>query len=365
MRDAEAPALGRIPPLGEGRGPGCATPIGKEGGIALLMVLWIMALLTVIVTEFAYSMRTELNITRNFKEDAQSYYLARAGVERALAELTAAYDYNYLGADGGVVFVKVQPIAAGAERVPATQSVSGQQEKVITPGLETQLGDGVFSFRIIDREGKLDINMLVRNRSILNELLIQAGVKEKETRDTIMDSMQDWVDKDDLHRLNGAEDDYYLTLNPPYRAKNDLFGTVEELLLVKGVTREIFYGTPDKTVEQGGYRGLADFLSVTGSNKVNINTAPQEVLTALGYDQGRMELLQTGAPQPSLPPLLGQFPRGTFRPTTRSDYFTIEAKGSAAGSGGNRVIRADVSRRGGGAQGSVIVSRWDDNYYQR
>ena len=52
----------------------------------------------------------------------------------------------------------------------------------------------------------------------------------------------DWRDKDNLHRLNGAEDDYYLSLPQPYKCKNGDFTSIEELLLVRGVTPEIFYG---------------------------------------------------------------------------------------------------------------------------
>ncbi len=61
--------------------------IANQRGIALMMVLWVMVFLTVIATEFAFSMRTEANITRNFKEEIQGYYLARAGIALALAEI--------------------------------------------------------------------------------------------------------------------------------------------------------------------------------------------------------------------------------------------------------------------------------------
>jgi general secretion pathway protein K len=61
-------------------------------------------------------------------------------------------------------------------------------------------------------------------------------------KDIIVDSILDWRDNDDLRRLHGAEDEYYQSLPDPYRAKNDDFESVEELLLVKGITPEIFHG---------------------------------------------------------------------------------------------------------------------------
>lgn len=329
-----------------------------ERGIALLMVLWIMALLTVIVTEFAYSMRTEVNITRNFKEDMEFYYLARAGVERALAELSVDFDFNYLDGEGNVIFAKIEPLPGGIMEAPGMGAE-------ISAGRRIHLGEGTYSYRIIDKEGRINVNVAVRNSFILNELLLQTGVKEKKTRDTIVDSMQDWVDKDDLHRLNGAEDSYYLSLTPPYHAKDGHFSTVEELLLIKGVTAEIFYGTPYKDVEKGGYKGLVNFVCITGSNRVNINTAPEEVLRALGYDDTKLDTLLSGRPHRSIPALLNRFPRGTFRPSLKSSYFTIESIGSTDMEEGKRVIRADVLQRGRGRQSLLRITGWNDNFYRR
>ncbi len=61
--------------------------IKGERGIALFLVLWVLTLLSVIVGEFCFAMRTEVNITRNFKEQTTAYYIALAGVNRAIGEL--------------------------------------------------------------------------------------------------------------------------------------------------------------------------------------------------------------------------------------------------------------------------------------
>lgn len=78
-----------------------------------------------------------------------------------------------------------------------------------------------------------------------------------ETADAIMD----WLDPDDEPRDYGAEADYYIGLSPPYAPKNGLFDTVDELLLVKGVTPQLLYGLDinrngaiDQN-EQGGQSG--------------------------------------------------------------------------------------------------------------
>ena len=61
-------------------------------GVALIMVLWVIAILTVVVLEFSFAMRTEVNITKNFKEELQLYGIAQGGVQRAIAELILKHD---------------------------------------------------------------------------------------------------------------------------------------------------------------------------------------------------------------------------------------------------------------------------------
>ena len=59
----------------------------NEKGIALMAVLWVLVILIALATEFAFSMKMEVNTTRNHKEDMESYYLSKAGFNLALAEI--------------------------------------------------------------------------------------------------------------------------------------------------------------------------------------------------------------------------------------------------------------------------------------
>src|SRR4030042_7184530 len=86
------------------RGPS-DTLRNETGAVALIVVLWVIVLLTAIVGEFSYSMRTEINITRNYKEESEAYYLALAGLEKAKMEiLLTESHYTYLNEDGVLVF---------------------------------------------------------------------------------------------------------------------------------------------------------------------------------------------------------------------------------------------------------------------
>jgi len=151
-----------------------------------------------------------------------------------------------------------------------------------------QLGDGFFTYCVEDEAGKLDINALSNTTGIiLRNLIVQLGYPQ-EIADMVVDSILDWKDIDELHRLNGAESDYYQTLPNPCKAKNASFDTLEELLLVKGVTPELLYGN-------GKQKGLAAFLTVFAkTNKIQINAAPRELLASIpGMTDDLMENIMT------------------------------------------------------------------------
>ncbi len=105
---------------------------------------------------------------------------------------------------------------------------------------------------------------------------------------TIISCIKDWMDSGDddaITGLNGAESDYYESLDPPYACKNGPFDDLSELRLVKGITPELFAGV-------GGAAGLSEYVTVYGAEevenekftfpgKININTAQLPVLAAL------------------------------------------------------------------------------------
>jgi len=224
-----------------------------ESGIALIIVLWVMALLIVIVLSFSVMARTEVFSTMTFQEQMINKYLAEAGMQRAIMEIF------YRNAN------KSKQITFAEEEVYRTDGTFYLGE----------MSNGYYKFSISDESGKININTLTDSSGIiLNNLLVNSGV-EKETADTIVDSILDWKDADDLTRLRGAENDYYMSLANPYKAKNANFDNLEELLLVKGITSEILYGNEEKP-------GLINFTTIySNTDKININVAAPEVLKAI------------------------------------------------------------------------------------
>jgi general secretion pathway protein K len=228
-----------------------ATKKISSGGIALLMVLWAITLLMVIVFSFSALCRTETFAALGFREMVEKKNLAEAGIERALIEILFRNQ-------------KSQADLAEAWRTDGTPYI-------------VEIGNSHCSVRITGESGKIDINMLTdASGIILHNLLVMRGATSEEA-DTIVDSLLDWRDSgdSDAHRLHGVETDYYQSLPIPYAAKNDNFDTVEELLLVKGMTQEILFGSGER-------KGVFDLLTVhAGTEKININAAPVEVLAAI------------------------------------------------------------------------------------
>ncbi|MHB8108952.1 MAG: type II secretion system minor pseudopilin [Syntrophorhabdaceae bacterium] len=227
--------------------------IQSDRGIALIMVLWIIMILMTLVVSFSFLTRTEAKSTIFFKEGVQEKFLAEAGIERAIMEIYHRQTYR-------------------------TQTVTVEGSEVVRIDGRVYTGEmesGRYKFILLSESGKIDINKMTDLTGILlKNLLINFEIPEARA-DTIIDSMLDWADNDNLRRLSGAEDEYYLSLPVPYRAKNAPFDTLEELLLVKGISPDLLFGTKER-------KGIIHYLTIYGtSSKININAAPREILMAL------------------------------------------------------------------------------------
>lgn len=144
-------------------------------------------------------------------------------------------------------------------------------------------GDGFYSvssnsrFGLVDEERRLNLNKAPL--AVLERLILQqAGVRQEEAG-IIASAIIDWVDADNELLVNGAEDFYYLGRSPAYECKDGPFESVEELLLVRGMTPEIL-------------ERIRAQVTVFGEGAVNLNTADAAVLSALGLSpQGVDQLM--------------------------------------------------------------------------
>jgi general secretion pathway protein K len=291
-----------------------------ERGAALIVVLLVLALLALVVTEFAYSARLEASMVRSYRDEVQARHLAEAGVHQAMREILSQAQVAAVDGDGRLVFYRALRGQTTPTRVPAL------------PRTRVALGPGEFSYRIGDEAARLGLNG--RDPARLDRLLLALSV-DRQQREVIVDSLQDWRDANDLHRLNGAESDFYLRLPVPYRARNDNLQDAAELLQIRGVTPELYFGA-------GGHPGLGDLVTAVAINVANLNTAPPPVLRAFGLSDAEVsDVVQTRvrAPYPSVPARLAG--RGL---TAQTSVFRIEAEGRVGGAARSRVVT--VVRRG-------------------
>jgi general secretion pathway protein K len=307
----------------------------EERGFALLAVILVMSLLAVVVTEFAFSMRLEASMVRAYRDGVLARNLAEAGVQQAIREILSDANVQGLDETGQVTFYTVPAGSTALKQLPSLERT------------QVPLGAGAFSYRISDEEGRLNLNGGVPDR--MQRLLTAIGV-DKIERDSIVDAIEDWRDANDTTRTNGAESDDYLKLPVPYRARNGNFQDTDELLQVKGITPEMYFGHEDKPA-------LADVLTARGRGTVNINTAPAPVLSALGLSDAEVSNIvqeRTNNPYPTVP---GRF--GGRRMNVGSTTFRIDAEGIVGGEPKARIVAiVQKSATGTGTPPTVTVLSW-------
>jgi len=288
----------------------------QEKGIALLMVLWILTILTVMVFSFSYMARTEAYAALSFRLTIEKKFLAEAGMQRGIAELF------YLNTN------KNKPTVREEDEV---WRMDGRPHKILTE-------NGYYTVGITNEAGKVDIN--TAPELLLKALLINLGVDPAHA-DIVVDSVMDWKDPDNLHRLHGAEDDYYMSLPNPYKAKNTNFETLEELLLVKGMTTEILYGDTEK-------KGIIDLLTINSKmTTININAAPKEVLLAIpGITPELADSILTLRETQEIRDIQGVLGNNAYIGLTLANAFTIESTGYKGTEKTGYTIRATVSPEG-------------------
>lgn len=226
----------------------------RQKGMVLIAAVWAVFILAAMAFALSALVRGSGDELHARKEQLQSYYVARGAVYRAVSMLK-------------------QPMQPG-DRV-ARPFIPGQRR------LEWDEAGQHVVVDVMDETGKIDVN--AASPELLERLLINAGV-QFEAAHALVAAIEDWRDPDDDTRLNGAESLYYLSLPQPYRPANRDLESIDELLLVKGVTPALLYG--GYSVDANGnvrYQlGLADLLTVhTHSALVNINYATLPVLMSV------------------------------------------------------------------------------------
>ncbi|MBI4436827.1 MAG: general secretion pathway protein GspK [Candidatus Omnitrophica bacterium] len=226
----------------------------KNKGSVVIVTLWVLAILLLLAVGLAYRVGLELRMAHYTEDRLKTFYIARAGMERAAAVLLkegSAGAIDYLGEEWSQEesLFKEFPVGEGLFSVTyATVEEGGRETK--HHGME-------------DEESRIPLN-----RATAEILQRTPGMEED-----LLLSIRAWRGDEDLSAEEIArEDNAYVTLGKPYSRKGKPFETIEELLLVKGMTSSL-------------YDFMKRSYTVYGSGKVNLNTAPVQTLEQLGIDR--------------------------------------------------------------------------------
>jgi general secretion pathway protein K len=295
----------------------------SQRGIALLVVLLGLALMTLVVVDFASESGLGFISAANQSNEIRAYYLSRSAISAGLALL-----------------------AQSARMQALSQEPSDSLQDVwAVPFPPLNLDGGQVSLSVVDEARKVNINLLITNDGQINQnqaqifqrLFTVLGVDPQ-----ILPAIGDWLDQDSITSPGGAESDFYLRLRPPYQARNGPMPTIGDLKMVKGVTDAVF----DR---------ISPYITVMPETQVNANTASPEVLMALDPElmedpKAVKEIIEARSVRPfskvtdvaNLPDISSFGTRLTQVLTTRSQFFTITGIGTYAGA--RKIVTATFHR---------------------
>jgi general secretion pathway protein K len=262
--------------------------------MALIVSVIAVLVLSLLAAGFALSMKVETRLAFNANSESQLYWLGRSGVElarwvlseqsRAVNEPYDALNQVWAGGPGGPGDTNGPLAGMSLENYP--------------------VGDGTVTVKIIDRERFANIN--TASALEIQQALNLMGVDANDVS-VVSDSIQDWVQAGNSPRVAGAKDDYYMGLDPPYHCKEAPIDDLSELLMVRGVTPEMYFGSSSTNQAPGVFQhklglgtapgetpnypfGLKDVFTAVSSGRININTADANVLQLIpGVDAAAAE----------------------------------------------------------------------------
>ena len=253
----------------------------RQSGVALLVTLLVVSLLIAVTVELHRNIRASVFSTASTRVGRQLDWAASSGIAIGMAVLVKDKKHT---------------------KYDSIQEEWADEQEIRELLSEFSFDGAKIDLQITDIMGKIQINALVKPphgqhfRQDQNELwdrFLRPIVSQYEDLDLnattdIINSIKDWLDREDddaITGLNGAESDYYEALDPPYFARNDLMTDVQDLLLIKGVTKELFFGS-EAAPGIGGHittygATSSGKTSVEYIGKINMGTAESLVMRAV------------------------------------------------------------------------------------
>lgn len=231
----------------------------KRGSV-LILVMWTLVFLSGLAIAVASYVDAGLRVAGKMKSVSIGNGAARAGVESAIALVIANSNAWDTQADAWFANEDVFKDMAVGEGVCSITSVA-----------YPVAGQAITNYGLTDEESLVNLNKA--DIPLLTSLFESAGKLDRMTAQELAASVSDWRDPDDVALTGGAENGYYRALELSYGCHNGDFQSIRELLLVKGMSYELF-------------EKLEPYLTVFGSGRVNVNTAGELVLRSAARAAG-------------------------------------------------------------------------------
>lgn len=239
---------------------------GRQTGSILIVCFFVLVMLSMFAITVGYTMRQKLQVLSRLDTRQKLRLIGDAGVQKAIYVLLQTRErpspHDALGQSWSSNESGFKDVEVGDGQFSASYAPELSSGKIHSQG-DTQ------RYGLIDEERKLNIN-LIKPREILQRFFEEAGGMSKDEAKSLVDAIRDWKDEDDDVSDLGAESRYYKGLTPAYLPRNGAFATLAELRWVKGMTPEI-------------YEKVRPYITLNSSGQINLNTASEAVLMALGF----------------------------------------------------------------------------------
>ncbi len=335
-------------------------PHARRKAVVLLAVLVVIVLLSLAAYRYADLMQGEYRAAHASGRAIQARVIADSGVAYASALLAGNIEQSVGGNlwDNPEAFANVEVPNADARFAGRFHIIS-----MASPDDLASNSGRPWRFGITDECGKINVNGLLALDKGAGDKGI-AMLKALGCSDEVAAAIMDWLDPDGTPRPGGAEDETYSTMPVPYKAKNGPLDSIEELLLVRGVTADLLFGgdrNRNGTLEpdEGGNgemapQGLAAYLTVY-SREVNVNSAipPEQRANINNTDLAKLNE-QLGSYAPEMATYIMAYRLYGGKVVNEGDKVSTDADMSAVA----EKVQADLSKPGAKGKGK-IRSIWD------
>jgi general secretion pathway protein K len=260
----------------------------NQRGVALLLAVFVMVIMTYLVTEVSYETNVEYQANANSVERLRAYYAAKAGVELSLLRIQIykkikAQFGKQMGAQSKMLdMIWSMPLSWPPDLPSETNAV---EKDMLTEVVGNSLMDAKFTMSIADEGSKIDLNDLASKSPKLAEITRKQllGIFENADKndpkfhekyqdlkqfEVLVNNIADWIDDDQESKNGGSEAQYYSDFKTDKLPPNRAFRTLDEVRMVAGMSDDIF-------------EFLKPAITVYGARAINVNYAGSEILKSL------------------------------------------------------------------------------------